>query len=309
VLIDRTTDLNTSPGFYGGWNNKSRAGYDSAPNATAKYFGPFNRGHVVDDYLRNNDNLTFEDLRDLAINIATTDSWEGGGNPWNFVKYDFVDAVTDAGLTTERQAALDLLAAWDGHFVDGGSSQWAWGENRADAWVLMDTWIREVIRLTFEDELGTGAGGLFGSQKTYMLFNVLLRGLAGESAGLPWNYEHWFLNLSDSGAPQTAEAIIVQALDTVLAGLGIPPWGIGARGKIPYNHTMLGLLHEMPYSSRSTYAHCVEYGRWGPVQIESMFPLGESGNIGSFAPVFDANFFSMTPVYDDFSHRSFPLFE
>jgi penicillin G amidase len=312
LLIDRTTDRNTSQGFYGGWNNKSRAGYDSAPNATAKYFGPFNRAHVVDDYLRNNDNLTFEDLRDLAINIATTDSWEGGGNPWKFVKDDFITAVTDAGLTTERQAALDLLATWDGHFVDGGSSNWAWGTDRADAWVLMDAWIREVIRLTFEDELGTGAGGLFESQRTYMLFNVLLRGLAGSSAGLPWNYEDWFLNLLDSGAPQTADDIIVTALDTVLAGLGDRPWGKGMRGVIEYNHAMLDFLHEMPFSSRSTYAHCVEYGRWGPVQIESMFPLGESGNIlvgGGGAPVFDANFFSMTPVYDDFSHRSFPLFD
>jgi len=311
VLIDRTTDRNTSQGFYGGWNNKSRAGYDSAPNATAKYFGPFNRGHVVDDYLRNNDNLTFEDLRDLAINIATTDSWEGGGNPWNFVKDDFVDAVTNAGLTTERQAALDLLATWDGHFVDGGSSNWAWGTDRADAWVLMDAWIREVIRLTFEDELGASPGGLFENQRTYMLFNVLLRGLAGESAGLPWNYENWFKN-ADLTAPQNVDDIIVQALDTVLAKLGPSPWGIGARGEISYVHAMIGTVHEMPFSSRSTYAHCVEYGRWGPVQIESMFPLGESGNIlmdSSFAPVFDANFFSMTPVYDDFSHRSFPLFD
>ncbi len=312
VLIDRTTDRNTSQGFYCGWNNKSRAGYDSAPNATAKYFGPFNRAHVVDDYLRNNDNFTFEDLRDLAINIATTDSWEGGGNPWNFVKDDFVDAITNAGLTTERQAAVDLLAAWDGHFVDGGSSEWALGTDRADAWILMDAWIREVIRLTFEDELGTGAGGLFESQKTYMLFNVLLRGLAGSSAGLPWNYEDWFLDLSDSGAPQTAGDIIVTALDTVLVALGTPPWGIDARGEIEYEHDMIGPLHEMPFSSRSTYAHCVEFGPSGPVRIESMFPLGESGNIlvgAGGAPVFDDHFFSMTAVYDDFSHRSFPLFD
>jgi len=317
VLIDRTTDRNTSQGFYGGWNNKSRAGYDSAPNATAKYFGPFNRAHVVDDYLRNNDNLTFEDLRDLAINIATTDSWEGGGNPWNFVKDDFVDAVTDAGLTTERQAALDLLGAWDGHFVDGGSSEWAWGIDRADAWVLMDAWIREVIRLTFEDELGASPGGLFGSQRTYMLFNVLLRGLAGSSAGLPWNYEDWFLNILDSNAPQTADDIIVTALDTILAGLGDRPWGEGIRGEIEYNHDFfndppldINPLHTTPFSSRSTYAHCVEYGRWGPVRIDSMFPLGESGNILlAGEPVFDDHFFSMTPVYDDFSHRSFPLFD
>jgi penicillin amidase len=311
VLIERTTDRNTGQGYYCGWNNKSRAGYDSATNATAKYFGPFNRAHVVDDYLRNNDNLTFEDIRDLALNIASTDSWEGGGNPWSFVKDDFVAAVTAAGPTSEQQAALDLLSAWDGHFVDGGQTEWAMGMDRADAWILMDKWIREVIRLTFEDELGPGEDGLFESQPTHMLFNVLLRGLAGSSAGLPWNYESWFQNL-DSSAPQTADDIIVTALDNVLDVLGSTPWGIGGRGVIPYMHSMLGVVHEMPFSSRSTYAHCVEYGRRGPVRIESMFPLGESGNIlmgGGGAPIFDVNFFSMIPVYDDFSHRPFPLFD
>ena len=74
---------------------------------------------------------------------------------------------------------------------------------------------------------------------------------------------------------------------------------------------MLRQVWEMPFSSRSTYAHCVEFGVAGPVGIESMFPLGESGTIlmgEGGAPIFDDNFFTMTPVYDDFSHREFPLF-
>jgi len=321
ILIERDTHRNSAQGFYGGWNNKSSADYDSATNDITKYFGPFNRAHVVDDYLRYNDNLTFEDLRDLAINIATTDSWEGGGNPWQFVEDDFVKAVTAAAAdpTDERLDALALLAAWDGHFVKGGPSQWAAGIDRADAWVLMDAWIREVIRLTFEDELGAGEAGLFEKQPTHILFNVLLRGLPGSSAGMPWKYVHWFLNLSDSEAPQSAEAIIVAALDTVLAGLGPPPWGTEKRGTIEYNHSLfndppleLNPLHTTPLSERSTYAHCVEYGYRGPVRIESMFPLGQSGTIlmgGGGAPVFDNNFFSMTPVFDDFSHRPFPLFD
>jgi len=103
----------------------------------------------------------------------------------------------------------------------------------------------------------------------------------------------------------------VQALDSVLESLGPQPWGAGARGKIAYNHSMLGKVWEMPFASRSTYAHCVELGRRGPMRIESMFPLGESGTIlmnSSGAPVFDENFFSMTLVFDLFAHRSFPLF-
>ena len=42
-----------------------------------------------------------------------------------------------------------------------------------------------------------------------------------------------------------------------------------------------------------------------------MFPLGESGNIlmgPGGAPLFDPNFFSMTPYFDTFQPREFPLF-
>jgi penicillin G amidase len=66
----------------------------------------------------------------------------------------------------------------------------------------------------------------------------------------------------------------------------------------------------MPFSSRSTYADCVEFGAWGPIRIESMFPLGESGYIPADfnGTNFDPNFFSMTPIFDPFEPRPFPLF-
>ena len=200
-----------------------------------------------------------------------------------------------------------------GHFVAGGPSQWAFGTDRADAWVLMDKWLREAVRLTFEDELGS-------SVSTDVLFNALLHGLPWASHSLPGtaltNHYDWFQNLSDSSAPQTADAIIVKALDNVISQLGGQPWGIGARGVIPFIHPVLanidaGEVHTMPASSRSTYAQCVEVGPSGPVRIESMFPLGESGMVNGNAISWslDPHFLSMTDVYDGFVHRPFPLFD
>jgi penicillin amidase len=130
----------------------------------------------------------------------------------------------------------------------------------------------------------------------------------------------WFQNQNDAGAPQTADGIIVAALDTALAELGLRPWGTGMRGEINYVHQVLAAqVHSTPASNRSTYAHCVEYGSTGPVRIESMFPLGESGDIRADAnglPVFDENFLSMAVdeggdaiLFDLFEMRSFPLFE
>ncbi|OQX22416.1 MAG: hypothetical protein BWK80_30565 [Desulfobacteraceae bacterium IS3] len=307
VLRPRSTDRNTSRGFYGGWNNKSSADYSSAFNKLSYYLGKFHRAHVVEDYLSAHSNLTFEKIRDLAVNIATTDSFNKGGNPWKFVADDFSGVIRE-NSTENSLAALALLENYDGHFVAGGESNWATGLERPDAWYLADKWIREVIRLTFEDELGT----VEEDYAVTILFNVLLRGLAGDNSGIVNRY-NWFQNISDENAPQTVAEIIVQALDNVFPLFKRPPTATGDyRERIDYKHNMLGSVHQTLFSWRSTYAHCVEFGKSGPLRIESMFPLGESGNILMGAdgkPVFDAHFFSMTPVFDAFAPRNFPLFE
>jgi penicillin amidase len=298
ILIDRSKDSNPDQGYYSGWNNKSSFTYD-AP------YGPFHRAHVIDEYLANNDDLTFDDIRNIALNIATTDSFGSGGNPWAFVE-DYFSAVVNANPTTERLAALAVMAGWDGHFVAGGPTEWAFGTDRADPWILMDTWIREAIRLTFEDELGS-------ISDRYTLFNVMLHGLPGTTLNNNYN---WFQNLDDSLAPQTADDIILAALDNTIATLGAQPWGIGDRGEITFNHPVLatvgdGVVHTMPRSSRSTYGQVVELDSTGPIRIESMIPLGQSGMIFGdiIAQELHPHFLSMTEVYDGFVHRPFPLFD
>ena len=305
-LKPRAHDRNTPQGFYGGWNNKAAAWYENSANDIGYTFGPAHRAHVIQEYLASHDNLTFEDVRDLALHIATTDSFGGGGNTWAFVSERFKQAVA-ADSTPERAAAVALLDAWDGHFVAGGASQWVAGATRADAWVLQDAWVREVIRLTFEDEL-QAAGVTIGSQGQALLFNVLLHALAGPSASVP-KLVDWFVDRSGSGKPTTADGIIVAALDNVLAALGPQPWN-RERGLIRYRHPLLGELSTTPFASRSTFAQVLEYGASGPVRLESMIPLGESGTILGTppgAPQFDPHFFSMKPVFDAFAPRSFPL--
>ena len=304
----RSTDRNNAQGYYCGWNNKTSADYPNCFNNMSYVFGPFNRAHVIEEYLAAHDKLTFEQIRDLALNIAATDSFGSGGNPWEFVKDDFTAAL-GANPGAEHQAALDLMADWDGHFVDGGSSQWAAGTARADAWVLMNAWIREVIRLTFQDELGADR---YDSENKNVLFQMLLHALAGQNSGIINNYP-WFYDSTDPAAPtpQTPAQIIATALDNVLAVLGARPWNV-ERGTIDFTKAGFGKIHSIPFASRSTYAHAVEYGPDGPVRIESMFPLGESGNIildANQNPVFDDHFFTMCPCFDLFAPRTFPLFE
>jgi penicillin amidase len=302
----RAHDSNTSQGYYGGWNNKSQADYGNATQS--QYYGRFHRAHVIDEYLAANDDLTYEEIRDLALNIATTDSFGSGGTTWTFVTDAFSGAVA-ADSTPDRQAAVDMLNAWDGHFVAGGPAEWRMGTARADGWVLQDAWIREVIRLVFEDEFMM-AGMDYANESTLNLFNVLVRMLDGPGAPLPALYP-WFMDVTGSGKPETLPELIVMALDNVLADMGLGPYG-AERGVIVYNHLVFGDMWSMPFSSRSTYAHCVEFDGTGPLRIESMFPLGESGEVLPDAhgqAAINQNFFSMVPAFDPFMPRSFPLFD
>ena len=75
----RVHDENVAKGFYCGWNNKSQPDYNNATNNFSYYLGPAHRAQVIDDYLATHDDLTFEEVRDLALNIATTDSFGSGG--------------------------------------------------------------------------------------------------------------------------------------------------------------------------------------------------------------------------------------
>ncbi|RLB75131.1 MAG: hypothetical protein DRH06_08535, partial [Deltaproteobacteria bacterium] len=198
------TGRNAARGFYSGWNSRASSTYSNAPNNPSYYFGPFHRAHVIEDYLASHDKLTFADIRDLALNIATTDSirseflgsahntYGDGGNPWKYVENDFTAAV-QAAPTDARNAALALMAGWDGHFVAGGKANWAFGKDRADAWILMNQWISEVLKMTFNDELGD-------DESRVVLFNVLLHGLPGYETSIT-NYYDWFTNKNDLDGP------------------------------------------------------------------------------------------------------------
>jgi len=296
---------NPAQGYFCGWNNKASINYDNAPQNLSYNFGPFHGAHVVDDYLKTHNHLTFEEVRDLALNISTTDSFAiGRGVVWSQVG-PFFTAAVNAYPAPHRLAALALINAWDGHFVAGGPSQWATGTTRADAWYLQEEWTKEFIKFVMANEVGTTLGA-----PTMNNLNVCLHALKGSSSGVV-NLYNWFKDTQHVGLPEDPQQLIVLALDSVMSRIGMPPYNV-PRGTINHRHDLLGTVHTTPYANRSTYAHCVEYGPSGPVRIETMFPLGESGFIGMGAqgqPLFDPNYFSMSPVYDPFTPRSFPLFQ
>ena len=161
VIKPYPTDRNTPRGWYGNWNNKPSVNYLTGFNSVCKIQGPFHGVHAIYDYLDEkldlNERLTFNQIRDLALNIAVTESLGtrlgAGGTPWIFVEEYFQDAVNRIGKTGPRASALELLDAWDGKFVAGGEDFWVNGTERAEGWVLSTNWISEVLTMVFFDEL------------------------------------------------------------------------------------------------------------------------------------------------------------
>ncbi|MBN2534591.1 MAG: penicillin acylase family protein [Spirochaetales bacterium] len=297
--------MNPEQGYFGGWNNKPTVDYDHGINYMNELIhGVFHRAHVVEEYLTQKKRYSYNDMLTFAKYISSTDSIGVGGNPWKFVKTLFTGAVMNHP-EEDRLKAIDLLNEWDGFLFEGGPDTIASATVRSDGWVLQNAWITEVLRLVFDDELKSWA-----DQPLSLLFNVFLHGVMNDESGIINQY-NWFQDRSGTGKPTDVDQLIVLALDNTLAQLGPCPWNI-PRGEIVYTHDLLGPLTSTPYSNRGTYAQCIEMGRRGPVRIESMFPLGQSGTIlldfETGAPVFDPNFFSMKPYFDTYTHRPFPLF-
>ena len=140
----RVHDANAAQGWYGGWNNKASYDYNNSFNNPGYAFGVSHRSHVVEEYLSTHDNVTYEKARDLALDIATTDGiGPHGGNNWTFAG-PLLQGSGGGNPATDRDAAVAMIEAWDGHFVAGGPSEWRWGAFKADASVLQDAWLREV---------------------------------------------------------------------------------------------------------------------------------------------------------------------
>ena len=313
VLEPIPHERNPPEGWYGGWNNKAQPGLSDVTATTGH--GPFQRGHVIkeffDDYDPENP-WTAQQIKDLAIDIGATGSLAAGGKPWTFLGEAVREAVA-ANPTEARDAAIALLDGWNGHRISGEDlASWISSPDLADASILLETMISKILSKTFDDELGAPTIILH----TIVRIQVLLHGLY--PTGINNEYD-WFQNTDDLSAPQTKEDVIIAALDETLAELGPQPWGVGARGRIAYPHSLFGDINQLPglnlaptpQMQRATYAQMVEFDGNGPKSIESIIALGQSGTIlgNLINQVFDPHTFSMKEDYDNFVLRPFPLFK
>jgi penicillin amidase len=310
-------DRNPAQGWYGGWNN--RASIDTPDLTATQAFSSFHRAHIIQDFLANNDNLTFEELADFAKTVASTFNSNQGGNEWEPIRETLTQIVRD-NPTPERLEALELMESWNGLMPLGGLENFLTTTDVEDAWQFYRQWLILIIDSIFDDEAGT-INTFFQFANRY---GTILHMIDPETAFV--NFWDW-VSTPDPEAPQTFEDHVLTTLDTSLALLGERPWGTGLRDVNEYDHALLGLVFSTPFLNKATYAQCVELDETGPIRIESFFPLGQSGTLlldsatgqpvtegGTPLPLIgpppeDDPYFSMVPFYETFTLRPFPLFE
>lgn len=264
---------NAERGWYGGWNNRISLDVPD-PTATHRY-GGFHRGHFIMDWLENQSDLTFEQVRDFAFDVAATDNFSGGGNQVPFIEAAGWLDIVRANPTPERLEALDILTSWDGAMPKGNRGDWTTGTETSEAWALARQWAFFTVTNVFDDELGTP----LSLEDADWRFQTILHAMDPNSG---WtNFYDWFGNNADATKPQTPEANVLAALDQTLEIFGPRPWNLalGPRLTNDFENTPLGLVLSLPFLNKATYAQCVELDSTGPIRIETALSLGQDGNI------------------------------
>ena len=312
-LMDKTKsvsfDANSSKGYYAGWNNKTNSNYDNANVHCVLYNGSCHRAQEIINFFESKDKFTFDEIKDFVQYIQLTNSTAlFGGNTWNFIKNDFI-GIVNKNPTPQRKKALEILNNWNGIIVEGEKPNWTIDTTYSDAYVLQDRWVMEILRLTFADELNTNTM-TWKDHHPALLFNCFIHALKKDKGGVTNKY-NWF-NDSKNNIDYNANDIIIMALDNVLDTLGEAPWNV-SRERLVFEHKMIGKVADMPWINGAPFNQLVEIGSDGPVRIESLLPLGQSGDIrldtATMKPVFDEHFFSFNDNFKNFQFYSFPLFK
>jgi len=237
--------VNPAQGFLYNWNNKPSVDWDNGDRPT---WGGIFRVHRIRQLLEAQPKLSFEQVRDITIDIGLNDPTA------DYLKPHLLKAIKDSGIDDPRlNLAYDLFKSWDNHAIEGSIAK-----------TLFDEWVLALRDLIFADELADVDADVF-QQITQP--SLLLHVLDGKDASVPVQYD--FLN------GRSAVQIQIQALEKAAANLA------AKRGPAPalWGHFQPNInfrpLPPIPATSRGTYILAVELSK-PLLRSVSILPPGQS---------------------------------
>jgi penicillin amidase len=217
-------------------------------NGEAPVWGAIFRVHRITELLEARRKLSFEQIRDITIDIGLNDPNA------NYLKPHLLKAISTVGAANpEWKRVYEKLSAWDNHSVEGSVAK-----------AIFDEWLQALREAIFADELREIDQNLFN---TITQPSLILHVLEGEKASVPVRTD--FLN--GKSATQVQLEALQTALQKLAAKHGPAPalWGYVAP-TINFKP-----LPPIPFSSRGTYIQVVELSK-PVIRSVNILPPGQS---------------------------------
>jgi penicillin amidase len=238
--------VNPKRGYLVNWNNKPATWWD---NSDTPVWGKIFRIHRIKQLIESDDLMTFEDVRDIARDIAYND-----GNA-DYFKPLILQAAEKAEVEDPKvKMAIRYLRAWDNHATDGSVAK-----------SILDAWLRAV-----REEIFLGVLGDFGDMGKFHYFlqpSLILHVLEGDKSKCPVSYDYL--------GGRDVNEVIISALNKAVSNLEMRfgrnmfEWGYRL-GRIK-----LDPLPPIPDANRGTYIQVVELTKPYPHGM-NILPPGQS---------------------------------
>lgn len=316
-------DINNPQGYYSGWNNLFKQFAEGSADTVTGL--PLSRAYWLVDYFEQLDKVSLDDLKNTSFIQAVANSvvafkdsrptaYADLFNP--LFKERFFAAFDDVIPTGPQQAALDLLANYNGRWFNGDKATVATTEDVSEEFILASTWLLNVAATILNPYLdGTyfevnpgAAGGPIAALPTFNSFDEindlatyqgnLLARILGTSSDNTLIFPAWLVPVGD------VDLAIRNALDTALTNLGVQPWGEGRRTTYVFNNLALGPVAEAPMFNSSGLYFVAEFRPEGITNVATVLPLGESGFVSPLDQTppftFGPHNFDQLPYYQQF---------
>lgn len=324
-------DCNTKQGYYIGWNTLFKQRAEGSANTIEGGLG-VNRVHWLNEFLASRDKVSFDDLKLLNVHQAIAnsnipfDTSSPNEDADRFVvlfRQRFFNAVK-RNPTPERLQAIAFLENYKGDWFTGDLNNILNGSDVSDQFILASVWVNSVASTILNPYLaGTTTevaqsipGDPLPDTNSLGFFNTLTKSANTLSRILQTACDNTiFFDGWLEGQPSVDDIIVSNldyALNTVLGGFAAQPWGAGKRGTYFFNNAILGPVASMNMLNASSLYIIAEFNRCGAIRMETIIPLGESGEILGTppgAPIFNIHCFDQQPFFTGLQLRANPPFK
>jgi len=326
-------DINTDQGFYSGWNTIFKREAQASGDTLAGGGPGLNRGYWLENAIKDQKKLSFDDLKNLTVVQAVANSILAFDPATGFgadlftplFKKKFLHVLKKQKHPTHRQKeTLELLKDFQGNWLPGKTTaEIANTIDVSDRFILASAWLLNfagkilnpfVVGTQFEVNTGslgnplpnTNVEGANNNLLNHGQGNLLAR-LLNTNCDNTVFYPGWLKGVH-------LEKAILDSLDEAidkLGGFGARPWGAGRRPIYQFKDLILGTVATMRTFNASGLYMVAEFSRCGVKRLEAILPLGESGTVlvgPGPSPQFNPNNFDQLPLFTQFQLRTLPPF-